>query len=444
MKRANMVVAAMIGVALCVSLGSGAPPERTTTAPAVSAEKADEAKQHFEAGRKSFFQGAYAKAIAALTKAVAVDPTKNAYRLLLAKAHRYAGQLKDAAAVLEGILKTSPDHVEAGVELAAILSADKQWKRVTATLEPLLKFKHDYPLYHMLAEAYYQQDNLEKARTCYEEAVRLNPNSGGDHYQLGNLYLTQSRFAKAAKAYERAAALGVEPAVLHFKLASAYFNLRNYLGRVTTAKVIGGAVGEIKKDLFLIDPVPGTPDTFYVAGPRSAVFQVVKAQAMGITMVQIRFLEANIWLNARRYAKADAIYKQLEDKLEKADRALFWFYWARTALGLGDCDAYLARLDKAIEADPDVYKPTLADAYVTVAGRYQQRGETKRYIEYLKKAVQTNPLSASLHLTLGDALWQANQRKEAAEQYRLVLELEPDHAARVRLLNRIRSQAAGT
>jgi tetratricopeptide (TPR) repeat protein len=333
-------------------------------------------------------------------------------------------------------------------------------------LEPLLKFKHDYPLYHLLAMAYTQKEQLDKAREHFEEAVRLNPRSGTDYEHLANIYLAQKRFAKAAEAYEKAGGLGVDSAVYHFKLASVYFNLRNYLGVVTVAEVLGGKAGEIKNDLYLLEPAPitgadGAPavanapagmrppvppsgpakkDLFYVAGPKSAIYQAAKAQQMGVDMPQIRFLEANTWLSARRYAKADSLYKALEGKLEKADQGLFWFYWAQTALGLDDLDNYLSRLNKAIEAEPDVYKPTLADAYMTIANRYQARGDAKKYIEFVARAVETNPLSASLHLVLGDAYWQASQGKLAIEQYKLVLELEPDHSQRVRLLNRIRGE----
>jgi Tfp pilus assembly protein PilF len=97
-------------------------------------------------------------------------------------------------------------------------------------------------------------------------------------------------------------------------------------------------------------------------------------------------------------------------------------------------------MEKAIVADAGVYKPMLADAYVTIATRYQQQGDTAKYIENLAKAVTENPLSARLHLTLADAYWLDNRRDKAIEQYKLVLELEPDHVARVRLLNRIRGQ----
>ncbi len=405
--------------------------------------KVDPAKQAadlYEAARKLFFQAHYKDTIEPLKEAIKLDGTKSGYKLLLAKAYRLVDESGKASDLLTQILKENPEHVEAGVTLAELLSVDNQPDKVIATLEPLLKFKRDYPLYHMLGQAYYEKEDLAKARQYLEEAVRLNPRAGGDYYQLGNIYLMQSRFAKAADAYEKAGDLDVADDVFHFKLASVYFNLRNYLGQITTAKVIGGKPGDIKDSMLLIAPVPGADDTFTIAGPKSAIFQVAKAQALGIKVPGIKFLEANIWQSARRFAKADALYKELDGKLDAADQGLFWYYWANTALGLDQLETYLKRLGKAIDAQPDIYKPTLADAYVSVALRYQQRGDNQKHLEYLAKAVATNPLSASLHLTLGDAHWQLGHQPQAVEQYKLVLELEPDHALRGRLLNRIRGE----
>ncbi|MCH7729378.1 MAG: tetratricopeptide repeat protein, partial [Planctomycetes bacterium] len=278
----------------------------------VSDAEAKIAEEHFQGGRKLFFQGKYAEAVEKLVKAVDGNPAKTGYKLLLAKAHRYAKQNEKAIGVLEQILKANQDHVEAGIELADLLSPQKQPDRVIAVLEPLLKFKHDYPLYHLLAEAHYEKEQFDKARKYFEEAVKLNPRSKDDHYQLANIYLAQKRFAKSAASYETAGRLGLTSGVYHFKLASAYFNLHNFLGRVTTAKVIGGKPGEIKNNWYLLDPVPGQKDTFYVAGLKSAVLQVIKAQKMGIDIFDIHFLEANIWLASRRYANADKIYAKLE------------------------------------------------------------------------------------------------------------------------------------
>ena len=402
------------------------------------------AEEQFEAGRKAFFQGDYAGAIEKLTTAMHANPEKIGYKLLLAKAHRYSKQDDKAILLLEEILKANSEHVEAGIELSELLSPQKQPDRVLAVLQPLLKFKHDYPVYHLLAEASFQKENFDDARKYYEEAIKLNNKSGDDHYQLGRIYLNQKHFAKAAQSYEMAGALGFDSGVYHFQLASIYFNLHNYLGNVLTAEVRGGKVGDIKDNYFLIDRLPGTKDSFFVAGPRSAIFQAVKARLTGIKDFQLRFLEANAWYSARRFAKADPIYKELQAEVKPADAGLFWYYWATTALGLDDYENYLSRLEKAIVAEPETYKATLADAYVTVANRHHQRGESTQYIEFLHKAVGTNPLSARLHLTLGDAYWLDNNRDRALEQYKLVLELEPDNAQRVRLLNRIRGQEETT
>ena len=409
-------------------------------APAVSAEDSEKAKTLFEAGRKLYFQSEYAKAIASLKEAVGTDSTKSHYKLLLAKAYRESDKSDEAVEMLSSILKDNPEHVEAGVAIAELLDPKKQPEKVIATLQPLLKFKHDYPLYHLLAEAYYEREELDKARESFEKAVKLNPRAGGDFYQLGNIYLSQGRFARAAQSYERAGELGINSDVYHFKLASVYFNLRIYLGRINTATVVGGKVGEIKNSLLLIDAVPGQENTFYVASPKSAAYQVRLAQLMGIDVPGIRFLEANIWLSARRYAKADAIYSELEEKVADEEKGLYWYYRSQTALGLGEYKMYLERLNKAIEAEPKVYESTLSEAYVTVAQRYQQRGKHAEHIKYLTKAVNLNPLSASLHLALGDAHWQLGDREDAIEQYKLTLELEPNHAERVRLLNRIRGE----
>ncbi|MEQ8785819.1 MAG: tetratricopeptide repeat protein [Pirellulaceae bacterium] len=407
---------------------------------AVSDVEAKQAEELFQDGRKLFFQGKYAEAVKKLREAADRNPAKATYKLLLAKAHRYAKQDAEAVKVFEEILKTNPDHVEAGIELAELLSPTKEPDRVIAVLEPLLKYKHDYPLYHLLAESYYHKEEFDQSRKYFEEAVKLNPRSAQDHYQLGNIYLSQKRFAKAAEAYETAGGLGQTGGAYHFKLASVYFNLRNFMGHVTTAEVIGGKPGELKDDLYLIDAEPGRQDVFHVAGKRSALYQAVKAQQLGVDIFDLHFLEANVWLSARRYAQADAIYKSLEEKVGKEEAGLFWFYWAQTALGLEDYDNYLARLDKAIEAEPDVYAGTKADALVVIANRYQQEGKSEEYTKYLAMAVDANPLSAQLHLLLGDAHWLASQHEPAIQQYQLVLELEPDHPQRVRLLNRIRGQ----
>jgi tetratricopeptide (TPR) repeat protein len=231
--------------------------------------------------------------------------------------------------------------------------------------------------------------------------------------------------------------------VLHYKLGSAYFNLRNYFGQIAVRTVKSGEPGTISDDWYLIEPVPGGKDVFRCASKNSAIYHVSKALAEGIEdRPDIHILRANIYLNARRYQQAYDMFTKIGPTVPEEDKALFHYYHAQAAFGTGRYDEYLKLLEQAIELDPDAYQSTLVDAYVQVADQYNQAGALDRYIEYLAKAVGESPKTASLHLKLGYAHEEAQQYDQAVAQWRMTLELEPDHPQRMALLNLIEKYRA--
>ena len=169
-----------------------------------------QAEKLFQDGRKAMFQGNYEQAVKDLRAAVEADPsgTKTIYRLHLARAFRYAKQPQESEKLLKEILEQSPDHVEAGQLLAEIYYAGQRWEDIAKVLEPLLKYRHDYPTYHYLAEATYNLDQFEKARQYYKEAIKLNPRSAFDQYQLGNIYLAEKPLRAGGQWLRRGAAFG--------------------------------------------------------------------------------------------------------------------------------------------------------------------------------------------------------------------------------------------
>ncbi|HUV39547.1 MAG TPA: tetratricopeptide repeat protein [Planctomycetota bacterium] len=409
--------------------------------------KTDAAEKLFKEGRAKLFTGDYAGAMVLLRQAAALDATKTSYRLHLARACRYAGRTDEARTLLEGILKTDPEHVEAGQMLAGLYADAKRWQDVVGVLEPLLRYRHDYTTYHLLAEAEYHLDRPKQARKHFEEAIKQNPKSGEDHVQLGNLYLAGSFFALAAERYESALALGIDDPVLRYKLASAYFNLRNTFGKIETVTVRAGKVDTISAEWYLIETVPGETDVFRAAPRNSAVYQVTKVLASGVKdRPDVHLLRANIFLAAGRYKRAYAMFGEIEKTIPEPDRPLFYYYYAQAALGVGKYDEYLEHLDQAIALDEKTYGSMRTDAFVKVAEQYNQQGNAVKYIEYLSKAVTLKPESASLHLKLGHAWADAREHARAARQWRMVLDLEPDHPQRLELMNLIRDaerRAAG-
>ena len=113
----------------------------------------------------------------------------------------------------------------------------------------------------------------------------------------------------------------------------------------------------------------------------------------------------------------------------KDDKALFYYYYAQAAFGTGQYDRYLELLEEAIRLDPAAYKATRVDAYLSVADQYNEAGNLDKYIEFLGKAVAESPMTASLHLKLGNAYEEARKLDKAIAQWRMVLDIEPDHPA---------------
>ena len=76
---------------------------------------------------------------------------------------------------------------------------------------------------------------------------------------------------------------------------------------------------------------------------------------------------------------------------------------------------------------------------VAIAGDdpHNQAGDLDQYTRYLRLAVEQNPQSAPLHLQLGNAYQEAEKYTEAVTQWRMVLDLEPDHPKRLDLLNQM-------
>lgn len=144
-----------------------------------TSESEAKAEKLFEDGRKALFQGRYDDAVKLLREAVDADQSgeKTIYRLNLARALRYSHQPEESEKLLTAILKDSPDHVEAGQLLAEVLYTAERWQDLQGVLKPLLEFRHDYPTYHMLAEATFNLEQYEEARKYYKEAIKLNPQS---------------------------------------------------------------------------------------------------------------------------------------------------------------------------------------------------------------------------------------------------------------------------
>jgi tetratricopeptide (TPR) repeat protein len=241
------------------------------------------------------------------------------------------------------------------------------------------------------------------------------------------------------EAYKRAIVLDADSAELHFRLARAYFKLEQYLGKVTSRRVSRGGPDRIDGDYFLLGPEPGHDGTFRAAPATSAVFQVHKALELGLDTPEVHRLRGDIWLRLRQYTKALGVFRSINGKIKPPNRPSFEYSFAQAALGVDDVETYLRRLKRAAELDPAVYRPHLVDGFRTAAERCNQRGDLVGYVRYLEAGLKESPNSPDLHYRLGNAFWEAGRRKDAAREWQVTLELNPDHPRRADMLDRIQT-----
>jgi Flp pilus assembly protein TadD len=162
------------------------------------------------------------KALAALKKAAAMDPSVTQVHylqgLILGGQQRY----KEAAAALERTIALNPRHVLARFKLALA------WLRLnrTADAEKALKtVLEDEPrnvrAYHNLAAIAYSRRDLQRAELLERQALAIDGNYFEAWNTLGAIYVVEKRSADALQALNKAIALKPSSGQAQYNLALA-------------------------------------------------------------------------------------------------------------------------------------------------------------------------------------------------------------------------------
>ncbi|UCG17396.1 MAG: tetratricopeptide repeat protein [Phycisphaerales bacterium] len=299
--------------------------------------------------------------------------------------------------------------------------------------------RHDHAASLLESAVRLEPEHVQYRALLARTYARLGANdrAAAEYVRLGDWYTDRGRHALAAEAFEQAEGLHRRDPQLHVRLARAYYELKQFLGTISIRRVPGASPGRIVGEYYLLGPVPNRPDTYYGCPPSSAIYRIQQAIDGGLEDAATRLLHGDIWLAAGRHAEALAVYRSIENHVPAKEQAGYYFRSARAALGVDATDEYFARLQRAIELDPQRYGPALADAYDAMARRCSRQGELATYIQYLERGADAAPASAELRYRLGNAYWEASRRTDAARQWQIALELQPDHPDRKRMLDLI-------
>jgi tetratricopeptide (TPR) repeat protein len=143
-------------------------------------------------------------------KAVELDPTWAFGHNVLAMVLAEAGRRDDSVAAFRKAIELNPRAPEFYANLAALFAGSGELDRAAEVLREGVAASPDWRMFDLLGVTELQRGNLEEARTCFTQAVSMNPGVAATRVHLA---VTLQRLGRTAEAVARLKeALLVDPA----------------------------------------------------------------------------------------------------------------------------------------------------------------------------------------------------------------------------------------
>lgn len=248
--------------------------------------------------------------------------------------------------------------------------------------------------------------------------------------------IEKRQFAVVLQRIAQQAAKSAISAEIRLRAARAHLELGEALGKSEIRRIKGGVPGRYVDEWLIVERAD-EPDHFLCAPPASACNQIRRAIDGGADTPAAQRLFAEIWLAAKRPKNALAVLRTHERALldENADATLTLL--ARANLAANALEEYLNVMQRLADRAGERKDAVLADAYLEVADVYNLRGDEALHREFLRRALKLAPETETRMLELADALWAAEETSEARTWYRRLIDRQPAHPERLRILQRI-------
>jgi Tfp pilus assembly protein PilF len=346
-----------------------------------------------------------------------------------------AGDTTTAIKLLTRAAAQQPENLDCAGKLAEAHGLAGNWPAVRKVLSRL-EDKLEPDALAMLAKAYAETGAVTDATAILQRGLRRWPNSETLWLALIDRTLDSQQCGLALRRIGQARR-HLEPAPqLHFRAAQAYYRSGQVLGETRVRHVPGGRAGQFVGGWLLVER-RDQPDRFLCCPPESALYSLRRALDAGLDEPGAHLLHARIWLDAGRPEIGLRLLESREALLLEDASSETLDTFADLALAASALDDFLryARLRAAL--DPQRRTQILYDACLAAAERYNQRGDDAMYEALLRRALTLRPDNVGVMLRLADAVWDAGAREEAAIWYRRVLERQPVHRERSRILRRL-------
>jgi tetratricopeptide (TPR) repeat protein len=143
--------------------------------------------------------------------------------LKIGNAHSTLGQLDEALAAYQTVLKIKPDKAAAYTNIGVVYYQGRKFDEAVRQLQKALELDPaDAETHYMLGAAYVQQEKLDEAEKSFNTAIELKPDLAAAYTGLGNVQLVRKDYAAAVKTLQKAAELQPDQSEAWLALGQAY------------------------------------------------------------------------------------------------------------------------------------------------------------------------------------------------------------------------------
>lgn len=156
---------------------------------------------------------------------MALDIKGNDYEsyFKIAKLLKELDKKDESTQMLQTLLRTKPDYLEATMLLGEILCEQEKFKEAANVYQDALKYHSaEYDLYYSLGIVFTRLNDFVQAKDMYEKAAELNHKLFGAYYNLGQICFIERDFEQAEKYFEKCLYDDELEAMSYYGLAKIY------------------------------------------------------------------------------------------------------------------------------------------------------------------------------------------------------------------------------
>ncbi len=157
------------------------------------------------------------------------DRTKQAlFWLMAADCDKQQGRLSDALQSLRIAKRCNPASHMVLISIGLLHMEMKKPKLAQRAFQKAICLKPTAVGYIFLGKAFRQQEQFNQCKSCYQSALRLEPDNEEAHYNLGVCCRDDRQYSRAEKHFRRALEIDPKYALAYAELGSVLFKKKEY------------------------------------------------------------------------------------------------------------------------------------------------------------------------------------------------------------------------